>query len=85
MSKRLQVVFEEAELREIQRLARRNRMTVAEWVRTSLRMARATESGGDARAKTEALRRSSLYSFPAGDIDQMLSEIESGYLETARR
>ncbi len=80
MSKRLQVLFEDAEMREIQRVARRRRMTVAEWVRGALRSARATESGQDVRSKTEALRRSSLYSFPTGDIDQMLTEIESGYL-----
>ncbi len=78
-------MFEDAELREIQRVARRNRMTVAEWVRTSLRRARASESGNDVGAKMEALRRSSSYSYPTGDIDQMLKEIESGYLDSTDR
>jgi predicted nucleic acid-binding protein len=33
MSKRLQVLFDDAEMRELQRAARAERMTVAEWVR----------------------------------------------------
>lgn len=85
MTKRLQVLFEDAEMREIQRVARRNRMTVAEWVRTTLRSARATESGKDVGRKLAALRRSSLYSFPTGDIEHMLAEIESGYVDTDER
>ncbi len=40
MSKSLQVLLGEDELREIRRIARRNRTTVAEWVRQDLRAAR---------------------------------------------
>jgi hypothetical protein len=40
MSQRLQVLLDEAELREIRKLARRERMSVAEWVRGALRRAR---------------------------------------------
>ena len=36
MSKRLQVLLAERELEEIQRLARRERLTVAAWVRRAL-------------------------------------------------
>src|SRR5579862_4300993 len=39
-SKRLQVSIEEQELQEIQRAARRDRLTVAEWVRQALREVR---------------------------------------------
>lgn len=39
MSKSLRVVFEDEELEEIRRVARARRMTVAEWVRQSLRQA----------------------------------------------
>lgn len=85
MTKRLQVLFEDAEMREIQRVARRNRVTVAAWVRSTLRSARAAESDKDVRSKTAALRRSGVYSFPTGDIDQMLAEIERGYLEPHQR
>jgi hypothetical protein len=38
MGKRLQVLIEDAEYRQIQRVARARRMTVAEWVRTATPM-----------------------------------------------
>lgn len=79
MSKRLQVLLEEEELAEIQSIARRNRMTVAEWVRQTLRAARRVESGADPARKLEAVRDAARHSFPTGDIDQVLMEIESGY------
>ena len=80
MSKRLQVLFEEDELEEIRRVARARRMTVAEWVRQSLRRARRDQSPGDVEAKRRALDRALQHSFPSGDIDSMLDEIERGYL-----
>lgn len=79
MTKRLQVLFEDDELREIQRLARRQRMTTAEWVRQKLRLARDAETGADPRTKLETIRRAASHSFPTADIDQMLGEIERGY------
>jgi len=79
MSKRLQVLFDEAEWREIQGVARRRKTTVAEWVRQALRAARRDEGTGDARHKLEAVRVAARHSFPAGDIDMMLAEIERGY------
>lgn len=80
MSKRLQVLLEEPEFREIRRAARAQRMTVAEWVRQALRSARRREPTTDARKKVEAIRAAARHSFPTADIDKMLSEIESGYL-----
>lgn len=80
MTKRLQVLFEDAELREIQRAARRRRMTVAEWVRQTLRQARHAEGARDARTKLQAVRAATRHAFPTGDIDQLLGEIERGYL-----
>ena len=47
MSTRLQMLLEDAELREIQRVAQAQRMTVAEWVRQALRAARRREPLGD--------------------------------------
>ena len=41
MTKRLQVLLEDTELREIQRVARSQRVTLAEWVRQSLQIGRA--------------------------------------------
>ena len=82
MSKRLQVLLEEPELREIRRAARAQRMTVAEWVRQALRAARRRQPIIDPRRKIEAIRAAARHSFPVGDIEQMLAEVESGYLGT---
>jgi hypothetical protein len=79
MTKRLQVLFEDDELRELQRLARQHRMTTAEWVRRSLRAARDAESGADVGQKLAAVRTAAAFSFPTADIDTLLAEIEGGY------
>ena len=79
MTKRLQVLFEDEELAELQRLASRSRMTMAEWVRRSLRAAREAESGSDMTQKLAAVRRAAGFAFPTADIDEMLEEIERGY------
>jgi hypothetical protein len=79
MTKRLQVLFEDDELKEIQRLARRHRMTTAEWVRRSLRAARDAESGADVGQKLAAVRTAAAFAFPTADIDTMLAEVERGY------
>jgi len=79
MSKRLQVVLEEAELTEIQRAADREELTVSEWVRKALREARAKEPTRSKDAKLRAVREASSHSFPTSDIDLMLDDIERGY------
>jgi hypothetical protein len=79
MVKRLQVVLDARELAEIQRFARQQRMTTAEWVRQALRSARKAAPATDAKKKLAALRAASHHAFPAPDIDQMLREIERGY------
>lgn len=63
----------------IQLLARRERMTVGEWVRKVLREARALRPVHDPELKLKAVRRGAEYSFPTADIGQMLDEIERGY------
>lgn len=80
MSKRLQVLFGEAEYREIQQIARRQHMTVAEWVRQALRSARRQEPLKDAEKKLQVVRGATRHSFPTADIGQILAEIELGYL-----
>lgn len=80
MSKRLQVVFDDAEFADIRRTARLNRMTVAEWVRQALRRARREEPTTDTRRKLAAVREGARGSYPTADIDQMLAEIERGYI-----
>jgi hypothetical protein len=79
MSKRLQVIIEDDELREIQALARREKVSVAEWVRRALRSVRQVQPRLDAQRKLEAVRTAIHYDFPTADIDQLLGEIESGY------
>jgi predicted ATPase len=81
MSKRLQVLLDDTEMGEIRATARRRHMTVAEWVRQALREAREREPRKDPRRKLEAIRAAAAHSFPTGDVEQMLAEIEQGYLE----
>lgn len=79
MSKRLQVILDDAELAEIRRAARLSRMTVAEWVRQALRRARREEPVTDSRRKVAMVREAARGSYPTADVGQMLSEIEAGY------
>jgi hypothetical protein len=85
MSTRLQVVMDDAELREIQRAARRSRVTVAEWVRQALRAARREQPSADAARKFQAIQAAASHDFPAADIDQMLAEIAAGYRQEPDR
>lgn len=84
MEKRLQVLLDARELAEIQRFARQQRMTTAEWVRQALRAARKAAPVTDARKKLTALRAAAHHAFPAPGIDQMLREIEKGYQDPPR-
>jgi len=79
MPKRLQVMLQDPEYREIQRIARECRMTIAEWVRQALDLARRRELIGDAGKKLEVVRAAVRHEFPSSDIDAMLKEIGSGY------
>lgn len=63
----------------IQRLAKSERLTVGEWVRRALRDARASRPLIEPETKLKAVRRGAHYSFPTGELEQMLSEIERGY------
>jgi hypothetical protein len=63
----------------LQRISKRVRATVGEWVRIVLREARASRPAIEPKAKLKAVRRAAAYSFPTADIDEMLPEIERGY------
>ena len=84
MSIRLQVVMDEADLREIQRIAKRRRQTVSEWVREALRDARRREPGPGRASKLEAIRAGARHALPTADIDDMLAEIARGRAESDR-
>jgi len=72
--------MDDNELRSIQRLARREKVTTAEWVRQRLREAREQRARPDIAAKLAAIQAAYRHDGPTGDIVQMLTEIERGYL-----
>jgi hypothetical protein len=83
MTKRLQVILQEPEYREIQRVARSRHMSIAEWVRQALAHARRREPLGDVDKKLKAVRDAAAQNAgSAVDIEIMLSEIEQGYRST---
>jgi hypothetical protein len=79
MAKRLQVILQDPEYREIQRVARSRHMTIAEWVRQTLSQARRNEPLAEVEEKLASVRASVRHEFPAGDVEVMLDEIERGY------
>jgi hypothetical protein len=79
MSVRLQVLLPDDEWREIRRIARTRRMTVAEWVRQALREVRQRQPETDGPKKLAVIRGAARHAFPTADIDRMLADIERGY------
>ena len=80
MAKRLQVILKDPEYRELQRMARSRHMSIAEWVRQALDLARRREPVGDAGRKLAAVRAAAKHDGPPSpDIEVMLAEIERGY------
>jgi hypothetical protein len=79
MAKRLQVIVQDPEYRDIQRAARLRRMSIAEWVRQALVQARRSEPSREVALKLEVVRAAARMDFPTADIDRMLKEIEQGY------
>ena len=63
----------------IQRLAKRENLTVGEWVRRVLSDARKSRPVIEPETKLKSVRHAAQHSFPTADIEQMLSEIERGY------
>ncbi len=80
MTKRLQVLLDDAELADIQALAKRRRQTTAAFVREALRAAQAAAEYPTIEHKLRAIREAAQYRFPAGDIETINAEIEQGYL-----
>ena len=78
------MILKDPEYREIQRVARSRRMSIAAWVRRALDMARRQEPMGSMSKKLEAVRLATQFQYPSGDVDRMLAEIESGYTSTPR-
>lgn len=74
----MQVLFEEEELEKMRRCAERNRMTLSEWVRQTLREAARRMPSTDREGKLTAVREAARHDFPTADIDKMLREIARG-------
>ena len=74
------MILQDPEYRDIQRAARARHMSLAEWVRQALQAARQKEPEGNITRKIEAIHAAAQHEFPSGDIDNMLAEIEAGYL-----
>lgn len=81
MSRRLQVILSDEEYEELQLVSSSAGMTVSEWVRQALRKMRRDRSLLAEDGKIEAVRAAAQHEFPTGDIDAMLDEIETGYLQ----
>ena len=80
MSKRLQVILSDEEYEELRLVSSSAGVTVSEWVRQALRKMRRDRSLLEADGKIAAVRAAAQHDFPTGDIDEMLAEIETGYL-----
>ena len=77
MTRRLQVLLDEVEYREIRQAAERERMSISEWVRQSLRTALRAEAER-VSTKLRALADAVVHDFPTSDIEEMLTDIEAG-------
>ena len=81
MAKRLQVILQDPEYRDIQRAARSRHMSMAAWVRQALAQARRREPLGSVEKKLAAIRAAVAHNGgPEVDIETMLAETERGYL-----
>ncbi len=79
MSTRLQVIFDEEELEELKERARKEKITVSDWVRRAVRNEMRSRPGEAARKKLDIIRAYSRYDYPSGDYELIAAEIESGY------
>ena len=79
MAKRLQVILNDPDYREVQRMARARHLSIAEWVRQALALARRREPIGNTGKKLDVIRAAAQHDFPVSDIEGMLAEIEKGY------
>jgi hypothetical protein len=60
-------------------MARSWQISIAEWVRQAFDLTRRRESVSSVSEKLEVIYAAARHDFPASDIDDMLSEIETGY------
>ena len=82
MSKRLQVLIDPLEYATYRKQAKIQGLSVGEWVRRSLKqvLSASPEHPQKTNQKIKKIRQFSAYKFPTADIEDMLAEIEKGYL-----
>ena len=73
------MILQDPDYREIQLMARSRHMSLAEWVRQALDLARRREPLGGIGKKLEVIRAATRNDYPVSDIRGMLAEIERGY------
>ncbi len=71
--------MDEAEYGSFQKLAECVQMSLGEWVRMAMRHFAKNYSTTNEDQKILALRHAATQKFPSGDIDDILSQINSGY------
>ena len=79
MAKRLQVRLTDHEYRELQQRASAQHLSLADWVRQALGLARGRKGAGSVSKNLEAIRAAARFEHPTADIEIMLAEIEKGY------
>ena len=77
--KRMQVLLDEVEYRRLQKVAKRQGLTLAAWVRQALRIAYREEPLTSKEKKLATVRAAASHEFPTAEIDEMLEEIARGY------
>ena len=73
------MILKDPEYQEIQRVAHSRHMSIAEWVRQVLALARRREPLGSISKKLEAIRVAAQPEYPGTDIKGVLAEIEQSY------
>lgn len=83
MSAQLQITLSDEEMERLRQLADREHLSVDDWIKRILRDAGAESetSAGTPPQILAALQRAKTYGHPTADIDEMLRQIESGYLK----
>ena len=79
MSKRLQVLIDDQSYRFYQNIAKHEGKTLGAWVREAMLKLAATVSSKSQTKKLKHLRQAASACFPSGDIDKIISQIETGY------
>lgn len=79
MTKRLQVLFDDADYAALQAAATSRGMTMAEWVRQALTAARREASTSDVERKLSAIRAAVRHAAPTGALERLVEETGRGY------